>query len=264
MLPKLQLTFDEAIDAAVTSTEDMKLLPVCHNTLEGALYEIQLKNQIEGQECSVFKENLSYFFYGKASYISKHVDSDILTDDLPVTMLYDLAAISNSIHRIVPFDSGGFDRYEIKRGFKLEHFTLHNPTKEKLLKLVKSFFTTNENYLNRELAISIPTQIIDKCKPISIYIKLMQKAKSTGGHFGEQAFAFEIQFKDEKILFNPKAIIIHHSFFTKDTWEEQVKDYSQHGIALYPYGKPAEETMTLRKAYEEIEKKAAEIISTMM
>jgi len=99
--------------------------------------------------CSVFKEPLLYFFYGRPAYRPIGV---VEPTSLNACSLVSFVVDSNSVgrpKRIFPFDSGGlqggiYSKF-VHPGMKLTNFELVG-TLDNIRKLVTLFFGTNSNY----------------------------------------------------------------------------------------------------------------------
>lgn len=86
-------------------------LPLIHSTDIFHFREISNTEQLEPQECEVYKGNkLLYFFYGRPSY-RPHASLETITAKafLPVCLIMSAGTVPKPI-RIMPFDTGAFDR----------------------------------------------------------------------------------------------------------------------------------------------------------
>lgn len=223
--------FKNIIDELSLVAEDIHLLPLCHTTTEGFFMNIyESGNIISEDECPVYHEHLIYFFYGKPSYIVEH-EIENITDDPPITFIYDLKDIEEyEIKRILPFDSGGFDRYKFKRGYKKENFSYDTPSLNVIKGMIKLLYQTNEEYLRDHINIANAQDFKKRSWSIKEIIELYDRIKKKQIKVGKQAYSIEIQFDskkehDEGIRFTPKYIILPYSFFTSDFWSE--KDFSK-------------------------------------
>ena len=121
----------------------------CHTTDLAALREILHLRVMRPQPCHVFKEDLTYMFYGRPAYRFK--DDKPLLDEYawPVILVF-----TNDIERlgkvIYPFDSGAFEnkRYSrwLKPEWKIDDFAL-DIVRQSHATHVGAFYSTNDRYL---------------------------------------------------------------------------------------------------------------------
>lgn len=133
------------------STNAYNYLPLIHScegfSLEGIIEEGELKTT----ECSVFKEQYLYLFYGKPSYSVAQKIEGTRTDLLycPCCLIFKNSNIN--IHKVFPFDSGGYMNNIYKDFFhpkmNIEKFELENSL-EGIKKFINVFFEDNNEYIN--------------------------------------------------------------------------------------------------------------------
>jgi len=215
------MKFKEIIDEQAVIAEEIELLPLCHTTTEGFFLNIYDSKTIKAEkQCPVYNEFLVYFFYGKPSYlVEKELEN--YTDDPPITLIYNVNDLKNhKIKRIVPFDSGGFSRYKIKRGYDLGNFTHDSPEIISLKGIIKLLYQNNECYLKDQVDIKEPEILAKKCWPIKEMEKLYKRVKLGEIKSGKQVYSIELQYAGE-IEFSPKYLILPYTFFTSSFWSEE-------------------------------------------
>lgn len=128
----------------------LKVLPLLH-CCDGSTAQANVfAEEMIAEECDVYEEFISYFFYGKSSYVpNENVLPTKIWDYYPVIFVY-RSDVDYSIRRIVPLDSGAFEA-----GLFSNYFH-HSVTRSDLeigtrvdaaARCVKAFFGTNKNYL---------------------------------------------------------------------------------------------------------------------
>jgi hypothetical protein len=228
------LKFKECVDTYPLPPGDLSFLPLCHTTDWGSFDKIS-ENGIECKPCDQYKdENLAYFFYGKASYYLKGNNKPVITSEPPITLIYDLENISENIHRILPFDSGGYLRYKIRGGFTKEDFTYCQPSDEIARRMIRILYETNRGYAKIKLSKTIDTKMQNLCRPLREIIRLHNLAGGTAD-YGAHAFTFEIQYKDTVIPFVPKIVLLPFTYFDDEVKDEIEKMYTDEGIDIQYY-----------------------------
>ena len=124
-------------------------LPLIHITDAYSFTSILAPKRLDPQPCEVFNEPLTYFFYGRPAYRTKHKGSNYINANLPVAMVFHPGKIEQQIKRVFPFDTGAFkiglygDFFH--SGSKIEHFEL-DPTIGAAQKIIAYFYTENREY----------------------------------------------------------------------------------------------------------------------
>tara|TARA_R110000868_G_scaffold320199_1_gene581142 strand:- start:511 stop:1281 length:771 start_codon:yes stop_codon:yes gene_type:complete len=137
----------------------LKYLPIFHSCDGYFFRDIIKKKTIEVTNCPVFKgEKLNYFFYGRPAFKSKTGDTNSkLSSFLPCSFILDIELL-DSIKRISPFDTGGFERgfnnQFIHHKMKIENFLLE-PDILTTKKIITLFYDLNINYVKRKPKIDI-------------------------------------------------------------------------------------------------------------
>lgn len=124
-------------------------LPLIHITDSYNFIDILSPKKLLPQKCDVFSENLTYLFYGRPSYRTKHKGNKFISANLPVVMIFHPGKLNEAIKRVFPFDTGAFSigiysDFFHKRS-ELEHFNL-DPTVESARKIVAYFYRNNGEY----------------------------------------------------------------------------------------------------------------------
>lgn len=229
------MRFQEIIDEESSTAKDIKLLPLCHTTTEGYFDGIKEKKFVDLRMCANYKEQLVYFFYGKASYKTKEKEIQNYSNNPPITLIYESELLDpRSMKRMLPFDSGGYERYHIKEGYEKSSFTHENPNKDAIKGLIKLLYDSNDHYLNDEVNKDKLLAYTKKCWPINEIIELYKRVEMGDTSSGDQVYAIELQLKD-KIDFKPKHIVIPYTFVTSAIWDETdfLKQFPTVGVKYY-------------------------------
>ncbi|MFT6443371.1 MAG: hypothetical protein ACJASM_002932 [Salibacteraceae bacterium] len=178
-------------------------LPSFHNTRSYLFREICDTNQIHPTPCSVFDEDIAYFFYGKPSYRAvadqKNPDKSFSSNrHLPVCIAVDSSVLE--LERIFPFDSGGFEKGIYFPHLEGDDYTLEsfNLGKDSILpmKLVATFFGTNNNYIEGEIRSDVGFLSFFEFE-LEDYLNLI-KAKNQNGD--DRRSSIELQTKNSVVL----------------------------------------------------------------
>ncbi len=126
-----------------------KPLAWCHTTDAYGFRTILETGSLSPQLCSVFKEDLIYFFYGRPAYRLNNDAGAVQSAKAPVVIMLD-PDITRRGRRLYPFDTGAFEakRYAkwMHEKMKLTDFQLKcEPDAPK--RYVSAFFGDNDNYL---------------------------------------------------------------------------------------------------------------------
>lgn len=98
-------------------------------------------------KCPVYQTDLLYMFYGRPAYKpAAGIGPSGMIELAPVCLILD-PLLLGSVARVLPFDSGGFDRYGplLGPGLKLDEFELGSSVLAPM-QLVGAFYETNRNY----------------------------------------------------------------------------------------------------------------------
>ncbi len=149
--------------------EQEKVLPFMHNIPETSfLFMLEKDREIHKSHCNVLDEDLTYYFYGKPSYIiNTHNDGDCGDFYAPVCLILNPEKIN--MYRVFPFDSGGYahDMFNANRysPFGLDDFELDNAVSS-ITSCVCTFFGNNERYyignVKKDIIVS-PDEKIVRC-----------------------------------------------------------------------------------------------------
>ncbi|TPL49775.1 hypothetical protein [Mesorhizobium sp. B2-4-6] len=125
-------------------------LSLVHCTTVGSGLNLLDHGNLKPTRCPVYKTDLLYLFYGRPAYKpAAGVGASGILDLAPICLVLDPTLIDSAV-RVVPFDSGGFARYEALIGpnLKRSDFEL-NGDPSLPLRLVKAFYQTNRNYYDQ-------------------------------------------------------------------------------------------------------------------
>lgn len=149
--------------------EHEKVLPLMHNMPETSFISMMEQDkEIHKSHCNVLNEDLTYYFYGKPSYIiNTHNDGDCGDFYAPVCLILNPEKIE--MYRVFPFDSGGYIHDKIDANkyspFGLDEFELDN-TISSITSYIYTFFGNNELYYKgkakKDLKV-MPNEKIIKC-----------------------------------------------------------------------------------------------------
>lgn len=232
-----QVVDEESIDAA-----NLPLLPLCHTTTEGYFYNIyetgfldNAHEYLEDGENPPTKDKVLYFFYGKPSYLVFE-ELENYTEDPPITLLFEpTTEVLKKMKRILPFDSGGFPRYKIKKGYKRSNFTHKHPDQNSIKGLIKLLYDSNDDYLTRKVKLEKLESRKQQCWSIKEIIEVYNRAITGKIQTGEQVFSIELHF--DQVQFYPKYIVLPYTFLTSDFWNEVNFKNKFPGIAVEYYAK---------------------------
>jgi hypothetical protein len=107
--------------------------------------------ELAAHRCPVYNEDLVYLFYGRPAYkpLSNLLPTRI-PEYLPMCLVLDSSLIEKAT-RILPFDSGGYDRYRNFTGPELKRSDFElGPNADIPMRLVTAFFQTNKNYFQQK------------------------------------------------------------------------------------------------------------------
>lgn len=238
------------IKAKIAASRDKEFiyLPLCHTTAEGYFSQIFDGAKLKPSECKVYKEPLTYFFYGKSSYV---VDPDNLGNvdrERPIALLYDFDELKkNGFKRVLPFDSGGFPRYDFPTGTSTEPFTiLESKNGDEVQDLIQLIYKSHGKYLKDDFSESSLKQGSNECWAIKMLAEFYhQRVKPKSSSVGKQAVTIELQVAQE-ITIKPIAIIFPFELLTetyqdiKPYWSKEKIEASFPNVDFITYGEPDE------------------------
>jgi hypothetical protein len=232
----------------------LSILPLCHTLKnKNAINELLNEKILKKEFCDVFKEYLLYFFYGKAPFTDHEIYKDSRPGFYPITILFDISKIPVMPIRMYPFDTGGYNRYNIS--LPRDSFAIKNPTIEEVLKFIYIVFENNTNYISKKFKANTskyPTCMVLKELEI-LYAKLWLDIPMD---YGDQAFAVEIQYKDIDIE-NPIAFVVPHRLaINKENREFWHKDFPN--TIIIPYD---DKDTKISKLYDNMQSQVRRYIS---
>lgn len=149
----MPLTFHEFISGVVPAAQTLHLT---HSTSVNAAIAVLEQLALRISPCSVYEpEELLYLFYGRPAYKpAPAVHAADIPELLPVCFVVD-PVVLNQATRIVPFDSGGFDRYHLLLGPDLVR-TDFEMTGDATVPahIIGGFYQSNRRYFDQQPAIS--------------------------------------------------------------------------------------------------------------
>lgn len=133
------------------NTAGAKPLPLTHCTSGGIGLDILAELAIRPTHCDVYGADLLYLFYGRPAYKPlQGLGASTLAETAPICLVLDPTVLDAAV-RILPFDSGGFERYRpfVGPSLSLPDFELE-PNADAPLRLIRAFFETSSNYYVQE------------------------------------------------------------------------------------------------------------------
>ncbi|MDO9113942.1 MAG: hypothetical protein Q7U63_09115 [Polaromonas sp.] len=123
----------------------------CHRTDAFALRDIIKNGGVVPRMCDVFKEPLTYLFYGRPAYRAQESQQVRLSARAPVIIIFN-NSIERSGARLFPFDSGAFEsKYSSWRHQDMQLSGFHMPCgQDAAERHVSEFFGSRSSYLAME------------------------------------------------------------------------------------------------------------------
>lgn len=121
-----------------------------HCTTVGTGLSALTVGALEPRACPVYGDDLLYFFYGRPAFKpAAGLGASNIVDYAPICLVLDPTVIVQAA-RILPFDSGGFARYQqlIGPGLPLNDFEL-GVDRQTPRRLIKAFYQTPRNYYDQ-------------------------------------------------------------------------------------------------------------------
>jgi hypothetical protein len=236
-------SFLDVVDRLVPNAEEYSLLPFCHTTTEGYAVNIGLKKGLIPRTCKEYKESLTYLFYGKASFVTAD-EEDIYTDDPPMTFIFDgedmKQYLIRSFKRLLPFDSGGFDRYKFRRGFERNDYTSELPEPWKILALIKLIYGNEiDKYLNDLIVPDSIDAHSDRCAQLKEMLRMYRNVKIVAAKTGKQVYSIEVQIAEVLPLLpiyrKPIYLVLPYNLFIGDYWGKTFRNQFPF-VKLIQYG----------------------------
>jgi hypothetical protein len=221
-----------------------KLLPLCHTTTEGYFSQIFNTGMLEPTLCPEYNERLLYFYYGKASYLVDQEGLAVVDAEPPIALLYEFVAVEKAAEgfkRLLPFDSGGFQRYGFSKGTHRKSFTIAPDRKkqaQEIHDLIDLIYKDNAFYLKDNFAESKLDAESQHCWAVSQLDGLYNvRVKHRSIAAGKQALTLELQVGVE-IKVTPIVIIFPYELLTKTFWTKERIQKIFPGVELETYGEP--------------------------
>lgn len=135
------LDYLEAFDA------DELAMPLMHSTATAIGARIIVQGELRTRSCSVYGTDLLYLFYGRPAFKPlPGLAPSGMSEHLPMCLVLDPALLGDAL-RILPFDSGGYDRYAPHIGPLLDRPDFELGSRGDVpMRLVRAFFDSNGNY----------------------------------------------------------------------------------------------------------------------
>jgi hypothetical protein len=230
------LTLQQFIDEKTSVELEDFSLPLCHTTSERTLAKILDSNALESTKpCEIFKEDLIFFFYGKAQYMPRKDDVDEVRPYSPTTFLFKINAIEANPKRMLPFDSGGFELYELPSDIK--DFEISSPTEYTCTTYINKVFGSKNQYFIPEVIIN-PDVSHPLLYPLIDIKRMFEFYKNGKEKLSHRAFTLEIQYnhiKESKMIFNPFKVFLHYKKYTALKDLNQLETYFP-GMEVEAYG----------------------------
>ncbi|CAK2016148.1 conserved hypothetical protein [Vibrio crassostreae] len=260
MLPNGTLAKNTIIDNSMRYREHidgqqstLDLIPLMH-TCDGIGFRgIIDSKQIATTHCSVFNENLAYYFYGRPAYRLKREDCTGMIQLFPVCFIIEPAGIS-SFKRAYPFDTGAFDAalYQQHVVSKLEMSQFEfKPNFDFIKKFVEYIYTTNGNYYKGKA-----TLISDDLPPLAAELQSIVHIINNKGltQVDDRCTTIEVQSDNPLDITNGsvKAIIMPSEMLGDESVTQLLIDYNIDPITYEVYRSSPSSTTSviLNKASE--------------
>jgi hypothetical protein len=110
--------------------------------------DIILAGELRTRPCTVYTgEDLLYLFYGRPAFKPlPGLPASAIAEHLPMCLVMDPTLLGEAV-RILPFDSGGYERYAAHTGPLVQRADFElGPGREVPMRLVRAFYETNRNY----------------------------------------------------------------------------------------------------------------------
>jgi len=145
------MVFSDFIDKQALASSE---LPLVHTTEYVWLSSIQKTHTLKANLCTVFKEPLLYFFYGRPAYrVPGQVTPTRDVSLYPICFVFRPGTVCKKAKRLYPFDTGASQHglYEpaIKRTDALAVYPVAALI-ESARRISKCFFDTDEKYLSND------------------------------------------------------------------------------------------------------------------
>lgn len=167
-------TFQEFLNNDIGTLSTLTLV---HTTKAHYFRDILRKKEINLSPCDVLNEELIFTYYGKPEYRIKG-DNNVNDTSYPlVTFILDTNILKNC-YKVYPFDTGAFAKIpDFKKLYfndeiNIEEFELEGSL-DSAKRVIKTFYDTNENYLELEAIIKAPFNQLDF--EVDGYIKLINE-----------------------------------------------------------------------------------------
>jgi len=238
-----------------------KALAWCHTTRAYDFRDMVESGECRIQPCTVFSEDLLYFFYGRPAYrVGNHSMRD--SAELPDILLFDPSLVDTG-KRLYPFDSGAVegDRMSERRprGMTLGNFALEcgsDPVK----RFVAAFYESNDHYLKTQVRKDIKKEVKKYGGEFEVTF-LIQVLQDAGiGKVDDRIMAVELQVATSIRLDSPALMgVIYPDELEEAEWFTPF--FRERGIRWDRYEPhPAKVTMEYQA---QLEKQARDIQASM-
>ncbi|HEY2123779.1 MAG TPA: hypothetical protein VGH07_09315 [Chthoniobacterales bacterium] len=205
------------------------LLPLAHVTDFGRFLTILREGQFDPPiKCGVYDEYLIYTFSGRPDYRLRddgYTYSDVVY--APVCLL--LRPLRTPVKRILPFDSGGFDRYgkAMHPSWTRADFEL-NGTPDAPMYITGTFFEKNSNYFDRKALPGLKFK--NSAEKLRLFYQLI--TNQLPAVFDQRCSAIEVQLSAPVSL---KDTLIAVALPSSALDEETAADITAIGALVLPY-----------------------------
>ncbi|TIS45955.1 hypothetical protein [Mesorhizobium sp.] len=141
------MTLTDFLSATIPTRAKLHLV---HCTTVGKGLGVLASGLLAPTLCPVYETDLLYLFYGRPAYkAGAGKGASGILDLAPVCLVLDPQLLDQSI-RVLPFDSGGFPRYQALIGPDLQRAEFElNGDPSFPLRLVHAFYQSNRNYYDQ-------------------------------------------------------------------------------------------------------------------
>jgi hypothetical protein len=183
---------------SIVESHEIKELPIAHIPSVWSLGKIMKEGILMPQLGNKYYENekLLFFNYGRCPFMPTRTQTLKNDPFPPICFLFRIDKISLQPKRLLPFDSGGFDKYERLQPTTVYEYEIRNPCLDDVNKLVAVLFKSNENYLKFEHDFK---EVAEACVLLPHLTLLEQHynfVMQTQTGIGKQGKSFELQYSD--------------------------------------------------------------------
>lgn len=198
-----------------------EFLPLAHSAPARYAESIINSEKLEPSLCSVFKEKLLYFYYGRPAYRKEAEKTS--SDKSLVPIVFIVNPNIAKIKRVFPFDSGAYIRYvdkHLSKKAELEKYQLPKSLKS-IQSYIHAIYGSNKKYYCGECKIGsdLPDYLIKMRKKLGMedFDNFLNFISSTNeDNFDDRSYTVEIQSHKSYYLKNNLLAVIVPNYLQQD------------------------------------------------